>query len=146
MAPIEDNQPFPPIEVRRIAPEETVDIRHRVMWPDRPRSDVLLPGDQDALHFGAILSGTLIGVGSFFQDGAAYRLRKLAVEPAFQGKGIASTLIEVATQHLRTNGCTSIWCDARLSASEFYARIGFRLDPRVFQKNGLDYVVATLDL
>ncbi|MEP6021469.1 MAG: GNAT family N-acetyltransferase [Paracoccaceae bacterium] len=111
-----------------------------------PRSDMILPSDLTALHFGAFHEGTLVGVGSFFQDAQSYRLRKLAVEPEFQGKGAAGQLLSVAMQHLQSRGCTKIWCDARVSASAFYARNGFQLGTKVFQKKGLDYVLATRDL
>ncbi|MEO9897654.1 MAG: GNAT family N-acetyltransferase [Paracoccaceae bacterium] len=113
------------------------------MWPDLPRSDVILPSDLTALHFGAFHDGTLVGVGSFFLEGQSCQLRKLAVEPQFQGKGAAGQLLTVAMQYLQTQGCTKIWCDARVSASAFYVRNGFQLGTRVFQKSGLDYVVAT---
>jgi len=131
------------LEIKKIAAEETIDIRHRVMWPDRPRRDVILADDMKALHFGAFKNGQLVAVGSFFNDSGVVRLRKLAVEHEHQGNGIASTLLQAAIEDLRHEGCTRIWCDARVSASEFYLRNGFSLDARVFQKRGIDYVVAS---
>ena len=116
------------------------------MWPDLPKTDMTLQGDLTAVHFGAFHDGRLVGVGSFFQEAQSYRLRKLAVEPEFQGKGAAGQLLSVAMQHLQSQGCTKIWCDARVSASAFYARNGFQLGTKVFQKKGLDYVLATRDL
>ncbi len=134
------------IEIRLIPAEQTIDLRHRVMWPSLPKDSVVLDGDSDATHFGAYIDETLVGVGSFFEKDGAFRLRKLAVDAQFQGVGIASRLLEVAMKVLRDRGCERIWCDARVSAISFYLRNGFQLDTIVFQKNGLDYVVATRDL
>lgn len=131
------------LSVCRIRAEDTIDLRHRVMWPDLPRESVILTEDPDALHFGAYLDGVLVGVGSFFPDGKAVRLRKLAVDPEVQGHGIARALLEHAFGILVQQGYTNVWCDARVSALSFYRRLAFELDETVFVKQGLDYVKAT---
>lgn len=128
--------------LRRITADETIDLRHRVMWPDRPRAAMILGDDAQGLHFGAEVAGAIVGVGSFFPDGADVRLRKLAVDPDFQGRGIARALIDHALPELEVLGLTRLWCDARVTAKGFYQAAGFTLDDRVFVKNGLDYVVA----
>lgn len=135
-----------PITIRPIAAQETIDLRHRVMWPDLPRDDVILPEDADGVHFGAFRDAALVGVGSFFRKNTAVRLRKLAVDEAAQGQGIARQLLHAAFNHFRAEGCDTIWCDARTSATAFYCRCGFQLSPVVFQKRGKNYVVATREL
>ena len=131
------------IDVRRIAGSETIDLRHRVMWPDAPRKHVILEGDEEALHYGAFFEGGLVGVGSFFVDDKRVRLRKMAVDVQCQGRGIASRLLSVAMDDLRASGFHEIWCDARTSALNFYRKNGFSIDTKTFQKHGLDYVIAT---
>jgi len=88
------------VEIRKIRGADTIDLRHRVMWPDKPKSHVVLPDDASATHFGSFVGGALIGVASFFPDGKVYRLRKLAVDEAFQSRGVASALIAHACGHL----------------------------------------------
>lgn len=134
------------ITVQRIKAEDTVDLRHRVMWPNLPKQDVILPEDAFGLHYGAFLDHKLVGVGSVFIAGPKARLRKLAVEDRLQGRGIASHLLGCAFRALSAEGCTSVWCDARVSASDFYLRNGFSLSGQVFQKRGIDYVIASRDL
>lgn len=116
------------------------------MWPDLPKDEVRVPGDSNALHFGAFHGQTLIGVGSFFLNGASARLRKLATDPAFQGQGVASTLLAAAAKHLTAQGCSELWCDARVSATGFYERNNFQIEQDVFQKRGFDYVIARRSL
>jgi ribosomal protein S18 acetylase RimI-like enzyme len=131
-----------PIQIHTITAAETIDLRHRVMWPDHPKENVIIDDDATATHFGAILQGKIIGVASFFPDGTSYRLRKLAVDQEFQRMGVASAILTTATAELRKLGCTQIWCDARKYASAFYQRNGFELGAQTFQKNGMDYVKA----
>jgi ribosomal protein S18 acetylase RimI-like enzyme len=130
------------MQIHPITAAETIDLRHRVMWPDHPKEHVIIDGDADAAHFGAIHQDKIIGVASFFTDGTSYRLRKLAVDQEFQRMGVASALLTTATTELRKMGCTQIWCDARKYASAFYQRNGFELGTETFQKNGMDYVKA----
>jgi GNAT superfamily N-acetyltransferase len=139
-------KPTHPIQIHPITATETIDVRHRVMWPDRSKEHVIFDGDADATHFGAIHQDQIIGVASFFPDGNAYRLRKLAVDRKYQRMGIASAMLEHAAVELRKIGCTQIWCDARMAASRFYKQNGFDLGADVFQKNGMDYVKAYLML
>lgn len=130
------------LDIREIDAADTIDLRHKVMWPDRPKSHVILKGDATAIHFGGFMGETLIAVASFFPDDNRHRLRKLAVDDAFQGNGFASALLSHACDHLRQLGSTQIWCDARVSAVGFYTRNGFQIDGDVFEKHGLDYVIA----
>lgn len=137
------------IEIRSITAEQTLDLRQRVLWPNKSRAALKLFDDETALHLGAFQNQSLVGVGSFFSDqdaSSVYRLRKMAVEPHRQGHGIARTLIFAACTKLKTMGVTLIWCDARASAVGFYHKCGFETDRQVFQKSGIDYVKARLKL
>lgn len=135
------------LEIRTITAAQTLDLRQRVLWPQKSRSEMILPKDDTALHFGAFQGGALVGVGSFFKDTEqTFRLRKMAVEPRVQGKGIARAVILAAATHIERIGGRSIWCDARVSAVGFYQKCGFSVDTIVFEKSGLDYVKARLHL
>ncbi|KAF7789970.1 hypothetical protein EIP86_000918 [Pleurotus ostreatoroseus] len=43
--------------LRRISPQDTVPLRHAVLWPNKPVEYVLLPEDDTGYHFGAFLDG-----------------------------------------------------------------------------------------
>ncbi|MEM5474960.1 GNAT family N-acetyltransferase [Pacificibacter sp. AS14] len=137
------------VEIRSITAQQTLDLRQRVLWPNKSRAEMHLPGDENALNFGAYQNEVLVGIGSFFRDpdaASVFRLRKMAVEPKLHGQGIARRLIFAARTELKTKGATLIWCDARLSAAGFYQKCGFKIDTEVFQKSGMDYVKAHLTL
>jgi hypothetical protein len=86
--------------------EDTIPLRHSVLWPERDVSYVSLPEDAQGYHFGAFLSNlsseTPIGIISLFltpiphsenndgspknseHHGSAARFRKFACHPAYQ--------------------------------------------------------------
>jgi GNAT superfamily N-acetyltransferase len=59
----------------------------------------------------------------------ALRLGRLAVDRAFQGKGVATSLLRyvfsLALEASRRLGCVGLLVDAKPSAVAFYARFGF---------------------
>lgn len=130
------------IKIDTIEAQDTIDLRHRVMWPELPEEEVMLPEDADGMHLGAFKDGQLVGVGSFFTKGTMVQLRKLAVDEAFQGEGIARRLLVHACEFLAKEGFEVIWCDARVTARKFYQKNGFELEGEVFQKRHVDYVKA----
>ena len=140
--------------IRRISAEDTVPLRHTVLWPDHPVSYVLLPEDASGFHYGAFLPDISIPVAviSVFIDplpasegdtpsGDVARFRKFACDPEHQGKGIGSALLKHAFGSAATEmKCVAIWCDARLSAAGWYERRGMTRFGGLFFKGDIEYV------
>ena len=141
-------------EIRRVAASDTVPLRHAVLWPSHPVAHVLLPEDASGVHYGAFLPGSPgpVAVVSVFVDplpssgdpappGDVARFRKFACDPAHQGKGIGTALLKHAFDAAATEmKCTTIWCDARLSAAGWYERRGMVRFGEVFFKGDIEYV------
>ncbi len=128
------------VTILKIEAEDTLEIRHQVLWPDLPVESCMVAGDDEALHFGAYLEDELVGVLSLFQsERNAMRLRKFAVSSAHQGQGIGLTLLKHALAHVKENGITSVWCDARTEALGFYEKLGFQIDGEEFFKRDVSY-------
>lgn len=126
--------------------DETLAFRQSMLWPDKPLSHVMVPGDDTALHVGAFDKTTLIGVGSFFPAAPRVQLRKLAVAPAYRTAGIGSQLVLFGARVMKNDGFHELWCDARQTACGFYEKLGFVTSNDVFYKSGVAYVKAHLDL
>jgi len=135
-----------PPRIQTIPPEATLDLRQRVLWPEKALAELVLPEDQDALHFGAYIGQALVGVASFFPDGVTVRLRKFAIDPAHQGQGIGRALVAAAANDLSEKGFAEIWCDARVTACGFYKQLGFEISGHSFDKQGVLYRRAHLAL
>ena len=127
-----------------ITAEQTYALRHSVLWPDKDLKDVVVTGDETALHIGAYDGALLVGVGSFFQDGTSARLRKLAVLPTHRKRGIGAGVIRQGVALMAEKGLQDLWCDARQDAFQFYTALGFKIEARVFLKKGIPYSKALL--
>jgi len=121
--------------------QQTLPIRHQVLWPNESLEFCQVPGDIDALHFGVLNKSTLVCVASIYidQDAKSARLRKFATLPLLQGKGVGSVMIEHLITILKRQGIDYLWFDARASALGFYQRFGFEAEGDIFYKNKVAY-------
>jgi predicted GNAT family N-acyltransferase len=131
------------IEVGEINPE-VIDVRARILRAGMDPSVARFPGDEHsgAVHAVARLSGQVVGVGSLIPEAIdsrpALRLRGMAIEEAFRGRGIGTEILVrlLDVSHPRTDDDVSpmvsrldehqvIWCLARVRARSLYERHGF---------------------
>ena len=134
------------LEIVPLSAEQTYAFRQAVLWPDKPISHVMVPGDESALHLGAHSDGQLIGVASFYIDGPSARLRKMAILETYQRRGVGAALLRYAAGLLRNQGVETLWCDAREAACPFYAKLGFEIGAELFEKSGLMYRRAAIKI
>ncbi|KAJ7480619.1 hypothetical protein FB451DRAFT_1238075 [Mycena latifolia] len=139
----------------QITADQTVPLRHSVLWPDAPVSHVLLPEDAAGWHFGAFVDSKPhpVAVISLFAEacpepidngsrgadnrgendgapGRAIRFRKFACDPAYQGQGIGTKLL------LHVISTTKAW----------YERRGLAPFGDVFWKGSVKYVRMRIDI
>lgn len=132
------------IEIKQITPAETWQIRHEVMWADKPIDFIKLPNDDDGFHYGLFDGGALVSVISLFIEQSSGRFRKFATRADLQGKGYGSKLLSFLIKEAEQRKLTEVWCDARTSAIGFYEKFGMKISSEVFQKSGKDYVRMNL--
>lgn len=142
------------IRISPVSAEQTHNLRHTVLWPERPISFIRLPEDDCGQHFGAFSTSSnpqlLVGVISLFTIPSAEhtsslpsaRFRKLCVLPSHQSQGIGSQLVRHAINISAEASMTSIWCDARATALSFYRRLGFEPEGESFDKSGVEYIIT----
>lgn len=131
-----------PETVRHIQPEQTLDLRSRVLRPGQPIEFCKYAEDHLAtsFHLGIFEKHRIVCNGTFIQQEHAhfseakrpYRLRGMASDPAFQGQGLGSKLILEALVMLRQKNCDLIWFNARVSAEKFYEKLGFQKKDEIF--------------
>ena len=144
----------PTMRVRRVNPSAVVGVRESVLWPGQPEM-CILPEDSapSAIHLAALAEGssdprlngggkelpssTVCGVLSLFlpeATGGVAKFRKLAVDPPFRRRGLATALVETAAAEARLAGATALACDARVSQCAFYEARGFLRNGEAFDK------------
>ena len=127
------------MQIKTISAQETLDIRHRVLWPDKSIQHCIVESDDTAVHYGIFINEVLVGVASTYDDAGSVRLRKFAVEEHHQGKGYGSTLLKHIISETKKMGANTFWCDARASATEFYKHFGLITEGDEFYKSGIAY-------
>lgn len=127
------------IEIQKVNADETLSIRHLVLWPGKSADFVKVPEDELGFHFGLYVNARLVSVISLFADGNSMRFRKFATLPDFQGKGLGSQLLEHSIEFARQNQFQRMWCDARTDAFGFYERFGFTKFSEPFFKEDIEY-------
>lgn len=134
------------MQIKTIPYNETLEIRQRVLWPEKTIQHCMVDGDEHACHFGVFLDIGLVGVASTFDTNGVVRLRKFAVDEEHQGKGLGSALFIHALDYARCRGASVFWCDARETAVDFYKKFGMLVEGDRFYKSGIPYRKMSIDL
>ncbi len=138
--------PTQPI-TRLIPAEATRILRGAILRPGYPLSASVYDGDDapDTFHMGLSLGAELVGISSFYSEpmpdayamqvrledaalleGHHWRLRGMAIDEGYQGKGYGKILLRAGLAHIAQNGGGWLWCNARSCAFDFYKSLDFR--------------------
>lgn len=131
--------------IRRISPAETLHLRSTVLWGNRPLADCGLATDalENGFHLGSFEDDKLVSIGTFIPENykekgdGGFRLRAMATDPAYTGRGFGAELIKFAINELRSVHASYIWCNARTVAVGFYSRLGFEVISEEFEIPGV---------
>ncbi|SFB90008.1 GNAT family N-acetyltransferase [Pseudoalteromonas denitrificans] len=134
------------MKIRTIQWDETLPVRHTVLWPNKPASFCKVEGDEKANHYGVYLNNKLVSVASVYINGCIARLRKFATLMEFQGKGLGTKLIAYILDEMKITGIKCFWCDARKTAVGFYKKFGMEQQGTEFYKSGIPYFKMELQL
>jgi predicted GNAT family N-acyltransferase len=133
--------------IEQIQIELALPVRHRAMYPGQDRDLAKLPDDEEGIHFGLFDHNKLISVVSWFRrNEQEAQFRKLATLEEFRSSGYGTLLMQSIMEFSKSENITSLWCNARVSATNFYKKLGFTETGKRFTKNGIDYVIMTCDL
>jgi len=128
-------QKFEMLEVQFISAQETWSLRQKILRPHQPIQDCMFPQDEwpTTFHIGARFEGQIIGVATFHEETFAklkaelpYRLRGMATDTSFHGKGIGRRVLEKGIAELKKRRCDLLWCNAREVAFPFYEKLGMQ--------------------
>ena len=124
-----------------ISAQETHQLRAAILRPGQTSEQQVYPNDEMpvSFHAGAFLDGELIGIASVFHEAppgetdlGAWRLRGMAVQEQARRQGVGRLLLESCLEHIEGMGGERLWCNGRVSALEFYHRLGFQERGEIF--------------
>lgn len=136
------------LEIKHISPNETWNLRHKILWPEKPIDFCILDEDNEGLHYGVFRDdcSEALSVISLFVGADVAQFRKFATDDVEQGKGYGSMLLKHVIDVSRSYGNSLIWCNARLSAFKFYQKFGFEITSDIFSKEDVEYVKMSLNI
>lgn len=123
------------IEIQKVSADDLMEIRHLVLWPDKPREFVKVPEDESGIHFGLYFEGALVSVISLFGDAQCIRFRKFATLPALQGKGLGSRLLQHAIMYAQTEATRACGATPAPRPSDFTNGLVLGNSPNPFSKS-----------
>jgi GNAT superfamily N-acetyltransferase len=130
--------------VRRISTAECIPLRSKVLRPFHPLEDCAYPQDPHAVHFGCFEGDELLSIvtahpeeNQLFPAAGQWRIRGMATEPAFQGKGAGGAALIALLEWGMEEGVPLFWCNAREKAIPFYERHGFTVASELFDIKGI---------
>ncbi|MES5895772.1 MULTISPECIES: GNAT family N-acetyltransferase [Bacillus cereus group] len=130
------------ITVKYIDASETYVLRQKILRPSQTLADCKYSSDYkaDTFHLGAFLNDELISIASFSKEiypdlptGVHYRLRGMATLPNFRNKHAGSSLIQKAEQVLQERKANILWCNGRITVTDYYKHLGFHEYGEIFE-------------
>src|SRR4051794_14552773 len=112
--------------IRRVGPQDVIDLRHVVLRAGLPRETAIFPGDDDpsARHYGAYDGDRLLGCVTLhlnnWLEAPAWQLRGMAVAEGLRVQVVGKALIEFLEADIRQMKVQQLWCNARVPAAKFY--------------------------
>lgn len=128
------------LRIEQVTAAVTWRLRQEVLYPKGSLKDVMIADDFDAFHFGAYHDNLLIAVISLFPDIESFQFRKFAVRADYQKQGVGRRILEHVFRFSKIWNRDSLWCNARLTATNFYEKCGMQIVGVPFKKNGIPYV------
>jgi len=96
--------------------------------------------EEDEWHFGAWDAEVLVGCVSLrWLEGGRVKLRQMAVETAWQGRGVGRELLVAVLAVVSGEGATEVELHSRENAVGFYERLGFVVEGERFEEVGITH-------
>ena len=123
--------------------QQTCDLRLKVFVKEQgvPEELEIDELDQSALHIIAIKNGSVIATLRLFFKKDTAKLGRLAVEKFSRNKGVASQLMQYATEYCYQQNSKIIELGAQLTAKEFYKKRGYEEKGDVFMDAGIPHIL-----
>ena len=99
-----------------------------------------LAAETQCVHLAAIRDGEVVGGVLLTPQGeGAAKLRQMAVAPECQGQGIGALLVRALEEEARARHIRDISLHARISAEDFYRKLGYEPVGEIFEQIALPH-------
>ena len=117
-------------------------LRRQVfVWEQHvPPEEELDADDLTATHFVAIAEGEIAGTLRLIERPDDMKIGRVAVHPAFRGRGIATAVMLAAMDHARAAGNDRFYLTAQTDKVQFYERFGYVAYGEEFTDGGMPHL------
>ena len=100
--------------------------------------------EDESTHFLGECKGQPVAAGRlrFLPDGRA-KLERIAVRPAWRGRGYARRMVEHLLDEARRQGAQRLTLHAQVYLEDFYGSFGFQRQGGIFQECEIDHILMT---
>lgn len=130
--------------IDEVSYDALLEIRHKVMYPEKDKDIVILPDDDKGIHMGYYVDDKPVSVFSIFLKDGEIQFRKFATLQEYQGKGYGAKLIEWLLDYVKDMKFSRVWCNARIDKVDYYKKFGFVETEEKFEKNGHLYTIMEM--
>ncbi len=130
-----------PQYIEQITQELTWKLRQKELYPNLPIEAIKLPEDDLGTHLGLFYENKLVTVVSLFEKDNQIQFRKLATDSKYQNKGLGSEMMNYVLAYAKEKNLEKVWCNARITASKFYLKLGFTATEKRFTRDDIDFVI-----
>lgn len=132
--------------IKFVLTKEVLPLRNTILRGGKLELEDCIFDNDDAsgnFHLGFLVEQEIVCIASFHQEskddftGVGYRLRGMATDTEYQGKGYGNRLLNFAIVYLRGQKVNYLWCNAREKAYKFYLGLGFEFISDSFEIVGI---------
>lgn len=91
------------------------------------------------IHMAYFHDSKLIGIILLRPQNTVAKMRQVAIDDSFQGKGIGQELVRFFEQYAKEKGFTEIQLHARATAVPFYQKLGYEVVGDTFTEVGIPH-------
>ncbi|MDD9910904.1 MAG: GNAT family N-acetyltransferase [Ahrensia sp.] len=103
--------------------------------------------ETEAIHFLSVEEGKDVATARLLIRGDKAKVQRVAVSRTVRGRGHGHTLMQTVIEHAKSlDAVRCVVLDSQLSASEFYAKLGFVAEGDPFDDAGIAHICMRLAL
>ena len=135
------------ITIKQVPKEQILQLRHDVLRQGKPLDSANFEEDDriGTIHLAYFDDdGKVVGCATMivtadasFETIPQYRLRGMAVEPKSRNKLVGTALVKMAEFVALNNQVECVWLNARETAKDFYAKLGYKTVGKPFEIDGV---------
>ena len=120
--------------------EAAIALRKEVLYEARGISPPDYNEQEDHVQICGFIDDTLIATCSLVSEGDSCRMRYVAIKGNIQGSGIGSKMLLFFEDQAKAQGFQSVYCHARDTAINFYAKNGYKTEGEVFEQVTIPHI------